>query len=349
MDQRHLIPLHLAWWNRTNRRPLVANWAPLDLPYTGLDLHVPPEAIAERKAANAAVEATIQQDLLVTQRVDFGPALIPALAGAGFQDDGRTSWNHPVAETCAQVRIPAFDPGHPLWVAYCARRDRMLDAWAWDRYLPAHTNNVGPVDILAGILGPDRLAAEVMDDPQGVAELALQAADFFIAVMDAELAALQARGPADGATDLYQIWLPGRGCRLTEDFSVLVGPRQVRDCFQPADRRVAAAFDSILFHTHSGAWRSVVDLVRIGGRTAVEFGTDPGRPGLAERISTTVKLQAEGLPVQYGSWRHPLTDAEIAEVVRGLDPRGLMIRLWAGSVDEAKRLHDLVLALAERS
>jgi hypothetical protein len=140
--------------------------------------------------------------------------------------------------------------------------------------------------------------------------------------------------------------MPGRGCRLTEDFSVLVGPRQVRSAFRPADSRVAAAFDSILFHTHSGAWRSVVDLVQIGGRVAVEFGTDPGKPGLQDRIATARRLQQLGLPVQYGSWKHQLTAAEIAQVVAGLEVPGLMIRLWGSTVDEAHRLRDVVLTNA---
>jgi hypothetical protein len=99
---------------------------------------------------------------------------------------------------CADVRIPDFDPGHQLWVAYHERRERMLDAWSWDTFLPAHCNNTGPLDIVAGLLGADRLAAEIIDDPQGVADLAMQAAGFFIQVMTEELRCLQERGPQGG-------------------------------------------------------------------------------------------------------------------------------------------------------
>ena len=347
MTNREKIELHKTWWRRENNAPLQAHFAPIQLPFGGLDISVPVKEIGPRKQANAVVQATVAQDLLVVARVDFGPAFLPALAGAGFQHDGHTSWNIPIAERCADVTIPDFTPDNPLWIAYTERREQMLAHWSWEGYLPGHASNVGPLDIVAGLLGPENLALEMYEDPAGVLELALAAADLLAAVMREDLAALRARGPADGTTELYSIWLPGNGVRFVEDFTALIGPKQTREFVLPASRRATQGFDSILYHTHSAAWRNLPIMAEIGGNVAIEFGTDPGGPDLATRIVAARQVQELGLPLQYGSWNHRLSDVEIDQVVTGLDPRGLILRFQTESCAEAAKLYDRIASKGE--
>lgn len=325
-SNRERVALHESWWRRENDRPLVDNFVPLDLPFKGLDINVPVGQIGERKSTNARVMAEAAQDLLVVQRVDFGPALIPALAGAGFMHDAHTSWNTPVAEHCRDLKVRPFDPRHPLWIAYTQRREELLRHWSWDTFLPGHLNNVGPFDILAALLGPENLILEMTDDPEGVKALSLQAAELLADVMHADIRALREHGPSEGTTDVFGFWLPGNGTRFVEDFTALIGPEYVREFVLPASRRAVHGFDSVLYHTHSAAWRNLPTMVDLQCRLAVEFGTDPGEPGLQTRIDTTRRLQQLGLPVQYGSWNHVLTQDEIRHVVSSLQPRGLALR-----------------------
>lgn len=337
--QQKTVDLHLSWWKRENRRPLIGHFAPLHLPHSGLDIDVPVEAIPARKIANAKAQAFLAQDLLVTQRVDFGPALLPALAGAGFEHDGSTSWNHAVVSSCRDATVAPFNPDHPLYRAYAERRDAMLKGWDGS-FIPGHTNNVGPFDILAGIVGPETLAMDMLDDPQRVIALGEQAADFFSAFMHEEIKACRKVGLMDGMSDLYSIWFPNNGIRMVEDYSALVGPDLVESVLQPVVRRAVASFDSALFHTHSAAYRGLLPLTDTGILTAVEFGTDPGGPDLDTRLKTAQQLQAAGHPVQYGSWKYPLTPAERARVFAELNPKGLMVRFQAESPDEALRWYN---------
>lgn len=296
--------------------------------------------IGGRKRANGLALAQVAQDLLVVQRVDFGPAFLPALAGAGFHYDGHTSWSTPVAERCAEVKFRGFDPSQPLWEAYVVRRAEMLKHWSWETYLPGHTNNIGPLDIVAALIGTENLRMQMSDDPEGVKALSLEVADFVAEIMRDEVATLRAKGPADGTTDVFRIWMPGNGTRFVEDVTVLIGPEQTREFVLPASRRATQGFDSVLYHTHSAAWKNLPIMTEMGGRLAVEFGTDPGNPDLDTRIAAVRALQECGLPVQYGSWNHPLSDAEIQRVVDRLDPRGLILRFQADSVEHSNRLYE---------
>lgn len=339
VSNRDRVKLHEAWWRRENTRPLVDNFAPVAMPHGGLDIEVSVERIGERKIGNARALETVAQDLLVVQRVDFGPAILPALAGAGFHHDPHTSWNTPVAERCSDLKDLRFDRNHPLWIAYAERRDEMLRHWSWDTFLPGHLNNVGPFDILAGLMGSEALMMQMFDDPAGVAEVAGAAAELLADVMREEATALRKLGPAEGTTDGFRVWLPGNGTRFVEDFTALIGPEQTRECILPASRRATEGFDSILYHTHSAAWKNLPIMAEVGGRVAIEFGTDPGQPDLDTRIATVRGLQERGLPVQYGSWNHPLGPAERQRVLDALDPRGLIVRFQVSSVTESESIY----------
>lgn len=345
MDNRDRIRLHEAWWRRENERPLVDNFTSAKFPYPELDFNVPVEQIGERKRANALALGEVTQDLLVTQRIDFGTAFLPALAGAGFNADGATSWNTPIAERCADVELKPFEPSGALWDAYAQRRTELLKHWSWDTYLPGHTNYIGPLDMVAALIGSQNLLMQMYDDPDGVGALSLSAADFINAVMLDDINALRSAGPHDGVTDIFQLWMPGNGSRLAEDFSVMVGPDQTTEFIVPAARRTVRGIDSVFYHTHSAAFRNVPIMAGIGGRVAVEFGTDPGRPELEDRISTVRGLQERNIPVQYGSWKHPLTDEEIRRVVEGLDARGLILRFQTESAEESRRLYERIKGL----
>ena len=341
MSNRAVCELQNHWWTRGNAQPLVGIFAPVDVPFSGMDLDVPPSAIAERKRRNAAVLAVVPSDKLSVACVNFGPAFVPALAGAGFTHDAHTSWSVPVAERIQDVKVRPFDPSHELFQAYAARLEPLLAAWSWDTYLPGLADYLGPMDILAGILGPENLALAMIDDPDEVRSHAMNAAQFLRDMLAYELAMHQQAGMTAGCTDVFSTYLPGRGVRYSEDVSTLVGEAHFREVFFEAHAAWIAGLDSVFLHIHSAALACLPAILDIPGLGAVELSNDPNGPRLSALIAAGQRVQAAGKPLQISNWEHPLTEDEIKRLVTELDTKGLCITLQAESIPHAHHLYDL--------
>lgn len=338
MKNRDLIPLHLQWWARTNARPLVGLFAPVAAPYGGLDIEVSPKDIAMRKLRNAEALSVVPGDKLMVAGVNFSTAFVPALAGAGFAYDAHTSWALPVATRAAELHIAAFDPAVPLFAQYLRRLEPLLAHWSWDTFVPGHADYLGPLDILAGMLGPEALALEMLDHPDDVRAKALDAAAFLRDMLDYELRLFRQAGLQGGVTDCFATWLPGRGVRYSEDVSALVGEALFRDCFLEADAAWIAGLDSPFLHLHSAALACLPGVLDIPNLRAIEISNDPNGPPMEALVAAARRVQATGKAVQVSNWEHPLTAREL-DLLLSLDPTGLCVTLQARSLEEAHALY----------
>ncbi len=344
MDNSAIAELHRKWWKRENEEILVSNYFPLNTPYGGLDIDVPPSQMAMRKKANAmaVAEADVPSDTLNVQGVGFGPALLPALAGAGFEYDANTSWSVHAYDSANLAKVNAFDSEHPLWQKYIRRLEPLLENWSWDTFLPSLADYLGPMDIVAGLIGSEKLAIELYDNPGDVRRLAMDAARLLSEAINYEIELHRKAGLIDGVTDVFSVWLPGRGVRLSEDFSTLVGPDQYNEFFHEPDSYVCSSFDSVFMHVHSGAAQCIPGFIGVERMGAIEFGNDPNGPGVDDRIETARLVQGKGLPLQMTSWNIRLMEEEILKMVKSLDHRGLLVRFQTDSIGEARDLYGLI-------
>ncbi len=349
MTIRQLIALQMQWWERANAAPLVTTYAPVAAPYGGFDVDVPAAQIAERKIANLRACAAAPADVLPVAYPNLGTAFLPALAGARFEYDGATSWAHPCAASAAELRIAPLDTGHALWRRFEELMRALLLQWSWDTYVPGLTVMLGPMDILAAMLGPETLAMELYADPDAVARAAMDAAGLFLQVHDAQCRMLADAGLTDGMADWMVTWLPGRGVCMSEDFAALVGEAHFRQFFAPADGRIFSQMDSGMLHLHSGALATLPGVLDLPGLRAMELSNDPNGPDLDTLIGAARQVQARGLPLQMSNWERPLADDDIRRLLAALDPRGLKVTLQASSLDEARRLYDLAKGAAAAS
>lgn len=341
MTNLERVVLHKQWWSRTNADPLVGVFAPVRMPFGGLDIDVPPERMAERKLRNAEASSVIPGDKLNVASVNFGPAMVPALAGAGFEWDAHTSWSIPVADRAADLRVKPFDPAHPLFDAYRRRLEPLLANWRWDTYLPGLADYLGPLDILAGMLGPEVFCLELHENPEEIKRYALDAARFLRDVLAFELQMHREAGLTEGVTDCFAQWLPGRGVRFSEDCTALVGERHVRDLFVEADSAWLDGLDSTFLHVHSTALQGLPAILDMANLRAIEISNDPNGPDLDAIIRAAAVVQARGLPVQISNWEHRLNREDVVKLVSGLKASGLCVTLQADSLEEAADLYRL--------
>ena len=83
---------------------------------------------------------------------------------------------------------------------------------------------IGPMDMLAALVGPERLAMDMMDEPEAVAEKARDCVRLWHQVYEAQWDVL---GRPDGVVG-FGVYIPGRSALWSEDAMALVGPRQFR-------------------------------------------------------------------------------------------------------------------------
>jgi hypothetical protein len=336
------IRLHQQWWNRTNSQRLALIYTPASYPYEGLDVDVPPEAIAEQKRLNAEVIETLPNDVLVTGRVNFATALIPAMLGTGFEYNPDTSWAIPRLDSILEVRIPPFDPAQPLFQAYITRVQALLAGWSWDTFLPVTNAYLGPLDVLAGILGPQRLAYELYEHPDRVKGVALEAAAFLVELADYELALFRQAGISGGTPCGFNYWLPGDGYLYSEDFCALVSRAHYEKFFLEADIAYNRPFDSAFLHLHSAGFQCLPFILENPYLKGLELANDINEPDIRKLIAAARLVQQRGLPVQVSSWEHPLARWEMELVLQELDPKGLLVAFQARSMEEAQELYWMI-------
>jgi len=328
------IELQKKWWKRTNQHPLIYVYAPIEWPYGGLDINVKPREIHKRKLADADAEYSLPSDKLIVATVNFGVGLIPALAGAGFGYDKHMSWSIPVFDSIKKIKINSFSPGNPLFQKYIERLTPLLENWSYETYIPGMADYLGPMDILSGLIGQTKLSFELYDNPEVVKHYAMEAAIFLKEMVHYENDLFRKAGLNKGVTDIFRLWLPESGIRMSEDFSALVGEKHFREYFIKPVSVLTKSVNSSVMHTHSAAYRCMKGFLDIPKLSAIEFGRDPNGPSLEDRIKTVNLIQENGFPVQM-SELEPLSQEEINLIINNLKPNGLLLHLTSQSLSEA--------------
>ena len=307
-----------------------------------MDVEVKPSEIVKRKLANLQACQGVPADDVPVAFPDFGPAFLPALAGAGFQYDGHTTWAIPCAQNIADLKIRSFDPDMPLWRHFMELFEPILACWSWDTYLPSVAVMTGPMDILAGMLGPQTLALEMHENPEAVLARAMDAAHLFNEVLEAQIHLLRAAGLTEGMADWMRTWMPGRGVCYSEDFAALCGPDHFRQFFLQPNAEIMPRLDHAYLHLHSGALSCLPAVLELHGLAALELSNDPSGPPMDALVLAGQRIQAAGIRLQMSNWEHPLSRGELDKLLAGVDPRGLKITLQASSLEEAVYLYNYV-------
>jgi hypothetical protein len=343
MNIRERIELHKSWLTRTNDAPLVNTFVSKRLTGGGGggDLDASPAEIVDRKRRGAESQLRVPGDKIPVATIDFGTPLTPALGGAGVERDATHCWAVPCAKSVDELRVQPFDPDHPLWVRYIRLFEKILDDWSWETYLPGIASMLGPMDMLAGMLGPETLAMEMVTNPEGVRARAEDAAELFLQALDVQIGMIRQAGLADGTVDWMRIWLPGDGVCASEDFTALIGPAHFRDFVAAPFTKVLARLDTGMLHIHSAAHVCIPEIVKLPGLHAMELSNDPNGPDLDALIRLGGLVQDAGLSLQMSNWEHPLTIDEARHLLGSLDPRGLLVSFQTSSMEEARELYDL--------
>lgn len=227
--------------------------------------------------------------------------------------------------------LPPLDGANP-WFDQLLHISRLTSDPAREIYPAGGAFLRGPVDVMAELLGFDRVCLEMHDNPRRVLVLADRLAELTIAVGRAQLAAVV---PFQGRFfGTYKgVLAPGSTIITSADFAVMLSAGQFRDFFLPSYRKVFAAFDYSCLHLHSAAVHLVDEVLAIEELRAVEFTIDPLGPTISDMVPVFKRVQ-ERKPLIIAE----LTERDLYDMALTLSPRGLLLSTSVEDIAQAQSI-----------
>ena len=335
MTLNEKLDLHRLFWRGECPRPLLGFfYAERETPrpaagrLPNVDIDTPLDGILEKYARPRRWDEPGDRVPAVT--LNYGTSFLPALAGGGYAHDGYTSWCVPVGVGAAELRVPELDRDLPLWRSYEQKLRALVDAGIEGAIVTLDAMS-GPMEMLLGLLGAERLLLDMFDEPQAVQQRARECAALWKQAFDAKWEIL---GRPHGAVG-FGVYMPGRSCLYTEDAMALAGAEQFDRFFRGPVREIAGYLDKSFLHTHSVGIRCSPGLAQVEELDGVEVSNDPKGPELARLIEAGVRFQRAGKSVMFSNWLKPLTEDQVDSILEAADPGRTLITLTVRDQDEA--------------
>jgi hypothetical protein len=325
---RQALPRHEAFWKRQEvNRPLVLirkdrrRLENVDLFPEMLDV----EELCSHAGANSPSRALLQQDLF---RLESAWATIPwmeAIVGCPIHaGPGEAMKPQPaLGANFEGIERVAASPDSP-WLRKLLDLTSALVERNDGGYLVTHTQMGGPIDMLCGLLGDERMVLALHDAPDRVKDILSRAAGAFVDVAWEQYDLIPSfHGGC--APWLYGIWAPGSAVRFQCDAASQLSPDLYRSAVLPHDRTIMQAFDFSIVDLHSSGTLRLNPLFAVESdltAIAVTLDRHAGSPSISE-LSQTFRniLESKSLLV-YGD----VTRDELAMLLK-LPPRGLCINV----------------------
>jgi hypothetical protein len=272
-------------------------------------------------------------DTLPVACPSLGPAAMAAFYGCKYHlsDDG-TGWNDPMGNLVAGQTILDLDWENP-WLNHLHKlTDALLEIGA-GRFIIGMSDWFTGGDCLSAILGPMRLAAALIENPDWVRNsLDRMQLDFERLYLGFHNKLKQTGQPTT-------TWVPllseGKYYVVANDFSTMVSAGMYRDIFLSEIKLECAFLDHSVYHLDGpDALRHLDAILELEDLDGVHFVPSPGNASFARWADVYRRIQAAGkcLLVNCGL-------AEVEEMLRVLKPEGLLLNVQnVASVDEAQAL-----------
>ncbi len=261
---------------------------------------------------------------------------LTAIAGCPNERRGDIVWSLPGLDDWAQLPSIRFDEAN-LWFRRLMEFMRAFVEHAAGRYPVAAPTLAGAADLMMHLRGPQRLALDLHDTPEMVAELGERCVRLCVSAVKAVYEVVPQHMGGYAGTLRY-LWAPGELVEMGEDISIMMSPASHRRFVVPIHRRMGSSFPYHTLHLHSANLHTVPNLLDVEEVAAIEitpdFGADmlPHIPLMA-RILERKPLLVHGV----------MTVDAMKEMIRSLPSRGLCLFCRCDSVAEAATILDSVL------
>jgi hypothetical protein len=272
-------------------------------------------------------------DTLPVALPNHSPAVMTVFYGCclSLLKDG-TYWNAPLGEPGDPIRSVTFDWQSP-WLKYLHQMtDALLDA-GWGRSITGMGNWFMGADCLAAILGPQRLAAALIEEPDWVRKTLDQLQQDFERLFNEFYIKLKNAGQPGTA------WIPllseGKYYVVANDFSALVSNAMFCNFFLDGIIRECRFLDHSIYHLDGPtALRHLDTILEVKELDGVHFVPSPSDASFKHWMSVYKRIQDAGKCL--------IVDCcieEIDEIPSQLKPDGLLLHVSnVSSLEEADEL-----------
>ncbi len=353
------LALNEAFWSRgPAQRPLIGMSVNITFPaasFTDIkigkgritpDMVAPEQFLSDWDKSYERTEAR-GEDVFMAANAYAGIPWMEAIAGCevfASPTSGSLWAEHPNPSWDSLDHI-GFDPSNP-WLLKLLESTRVLREHAAGRYPIGSPIMRGVSDMVAALLGPQRMVLELFDHPQEMQRLIGRCAEIWQAVGE-QLA--EARGFFHGGqcADRRRVWTGGT-CKLYQDDAAsLLSPALYRERFIPSAHEILQAYDRTMIHTHSGSLRIMLDgLLSLESLDAIEVDIDPTGPSMAELLPSFKRIQDRKALLIIGELEY-LTLDDIRTLVMDLSPGGLCILSKVATEDEADVVFGQILSFCD--
>ncbi len=304
-------------------------------PADELQLWLDPQYVVE--AADDRFSRTcFVADALPVHNPWLGPNQVAAWLGGELKFDiarHNTSWTDPFVEDLSQVDQLRIDPDNQWWRIYLdllrASAEAGKDRWAVC-YPDLHTG----IDALSALRGPDRLALDLMLDPDSITRLMPQLTRLFKEIVDQVSEIILPYG--QGSSNWTMGWSSRRFvCIGQNDFTCMISNKMFREFVLNDVIETARHVDHSLYHLDgTGALHHLPTLLEIPELNAIQWVPGAGKEDASRWMDLLRSIQAAGK----GVTMLPTSPEDALDCCRELDISRLF--LWV-EVETPEQAEDL--------
>lgn len=268
--------------------------------------------------------------------VNWGAMSLAAMFGSPAQFKKTSVWYPAVIDDWKDWEW-TFDPEtNGTWKQIMLIMKRFVEGAA-GRYLVGSPELGNGADVLSLLRGMDRLAVDLVQDPDAVHRGVEIISDAWVALME-QVHGLTAQVNAGGGVLAWMgLWAPGRIDQLACDFSAVISPRMFQQFFVPEIIKMGNWCDHGVYHLDGPAsMRSTLDiLLEIEQIKAIQFTPVAGQPPtISERyIPQYRKILSAGKGLYLLAEPN-----QVEKILAFLPPEGLFLRTYVASQQEADDL-----------
>ena len=269
-------------------------------------------------------------DALPVAWPNMGPEIFSAWCGAGYEFGETTTWSVPCVEDWHRDG-PAcrFDENHDLFRATMELTELLIEAGR-GRFIVGLTDFHAGGDHLAALRDPERLAIDLLDEPEAILPMLSDAATDYFRAYDMFYERIASAGmPATS-------WLPlvhfGRYYIPSNDFSALISPAMFERFFLDGIVDECRFLDRSIYHLDGpDALRHLDMLLEIPELDAIQFVPGAGNEDLEQWIPVYQRIQQAGKSQMILD----VTTGNMEALFEHLSPEGIYVGSVGGVRDES--------------
>ena len=215
-------------------------------------------------------------------------------------------------------RIPSIKDN--AWLKLLQSYTRALAQNARGRYYVPVTLMRGTIDLVAAVLGYDKMALAIYDQPRQLRKLTERCVESFLAVADAQYAEIPSL--QGGRVTPYGVWAPGTFIKSQCDASAAISAKTYEQFFMPYEIDIYKRYQHSNVHLHSGYLHTVDVFLKTEYPTSMQVSLDTG--STPETVHTLMPVFKKVLARKPLFITGPMTRAELDELLT-LPATGLMI------------------------